>query len=102
MDERKLRAEWEIWIRRLFYSDYFKCGKVPREGKANKERKLIVLALMEQKQSGTQKKKIFFLEASTLLPQSNFGEKKRERKSELEHFRFLSFFLFFFCCCSLF
>ena len=40
MDERKLRVEWEIWIRRLFYSDYFKCGKVPREGKANKERKL--------------------------------------------------------------
>lgn len=49
-----------IWIRRLFYSDYFECGKVPREGKANKGRKLIVLALVEQKQSGTQEKKNFF------------------------------------------
>jgi len=39
---------------------YFKCGKVPHKGKANRGRKLIVLALMEQKQSGTQKKKQTF------------------------------------------
>lgn len=46
------------WIRRLFDSNYFKCGKVPREGKADKGRTLIVLALKEQ--GGTQEKKIFF------------------------------------------
>lgn len=45
------------WIRRLFDFNYFKCGKVPREGKDDKGRTLIVLALKEQ--SGTQKKKFF-------------------------------------------
>lgn len=46
-------------IRRLFDSNYFKCGKVPHKGKADKGRTLIALALKEQEQSGTQKKNFF-------------------------------------------